>query len=269
MSLKHIWEGIKMNNILEISDLIVDYGIIRALKGVNLNVAEGSLVALLGANGAGKSTLIRTISGIVKSKSGKILYKGKDLSKVRSYKITSLGIIQSPEGRMILRGLSVEENLMVGAYSVKAEKVTVIDKNGNQTQKRVSAKTLISQTLEEVFAYFPVLKERRKQPASTLSGGEQQMLAIGRALMGRPKVLLLDEPSLGLAPLIVQDIFRILKTIKERGTTILIVEQNAYQTLKIADYVYVLELGKIKTQGTASELMKDDALVKAYLGENR
>jgi len=258
-----------MSNVLEISNLIVDYGIIRALKGVDLNVAKGSLVAILGANGAGKSTLIRTISGIVKSKSGKILYQGKDLSKVRSYKITSLGIIQSPESRMILRGLTVEENLMVGAYSVKAEKVKTIDENGNEIQKRVSAKKLISRTLEEVFAYFPVLKERRKQQASTLSGGEQQMLAIGRALMGRPKILLLDEPSLGLAPLIVRDIFRILKTIKERGITILIVEQNAYQTMKIADYVYVLELGKIKTQGTPSELMKDDALVKAYLGENR
>jgi len=258
-----------MSYILEISDLVVDYGIIRALKGVNLNVAEGSLVAILGANGAGKSTLIRTISGIVRSKSGKIIFKGKDLSKVRSYKITSLGIVQSPEGRMILRGLTVEENLMVGAYSVKAVKMAATDKNGRPTQKRISAKTLINQALEEVFAYFPVLKERRKQHASTLSGGEQQMLAIGRALMGRPKVLLLDEPSLGLAPLIVQDIFRILKAIKERGTTILIVEQNAYQTLKIADYVYVLELGRIKTQGTASELMKDDALVKAYLGENR
>ena len=164
---------------------------------------------------------------------------------------------------MIFRGLTVEENLFVGAYSLSAKRESIIAGNN----KRFSNRMLQAQTLEEVFSYFPVLKERRKQQASTLSGGEQQMLAIGRALMSRPKILLLDEPSLGLAPLIVQEIFKIIKTIKERGTTILIVEQNAYQTLKIADYVYVMELGKIKNQGTAEELLKDESIVKAYLGE--
>jgi len=256
-----------MSNVLEISNLIVDYGIIRALKGVDLNVAKGSLVAILGANGAGKSTLIRTISGIVKSKSGKILYQGKDLSKVRSYKITSLGIIQSPESRMILRGLTVEENLMVGAYSVKAEKVKTIDENGNEIQKRVSAKKLISRTLEEVFAYFPVLKERRKQQASTLSGGEQQMLAMGRALMSHPKVIVLDEPSMGLSPIYVNEIFDIIQEINKSGTTVLLVEQNAKKALSIANRAYVLETGSIVLSGDAKELMNDDSVKKAYLSE--
>lgn len=236
-----------MSNLLEIKDLVVDYGIIRALKGINLNVPKGSIVAIIGANGAGKTTTIRTVNGVVKPKSGSILLEGKDISGMEPYKLASLGMIQSPEGRLILRGLTVEENLLVGAYSVKRN-------------------VLKNQSLAEVYSYFPVLKERRLQQASTLSGGEQQMLAIGRALMGRPKILLLDEPSLGLAPLIVQEIFKIIEKIKEQGTTILIVEQNAYQTLKIADYVYVLELGKVKTEGKASDLLKDDQLVQAYLG---
>lgn len=250
----------KVAKILEIKDLVVDYGIIRAIKGINLEVEEGTIVAILGANGAGKTTTIRTINGIVKSSEGEITFKGEKITNLDPYKLASKGIIQSPEGRMILNGLTVEENLLVGAYSLKSE---VIE------GKRVSARKRTKEALEEVFGLFPVLKERRKQQASTLSGGEQQMLAIGRALMGKPKLLLLDEPSLGLAPLIVKEIFNKIQQIKELGTTILIVEQNAYQTLKIADYVYVLELGKVKTKGSAEELLKDDQLIKAYLGETR
>ncbi len=249
-----------MAKILEIKDLVVDYGIIRAIKGINLEVEEGTIVAILGANGAGKTTTIRTVNGIVKASEGEITFKGEKITNLDPYKLASKGIIQSPEGRMILNGLTVEENLLVGAYSLKSE---VID------GKRISARKRTKEVLEEVFGLFPVLKERRKQQASTLSGGEQQMLSIGRALMGRPKLLLLDEPSLGLAPLIVKEIFNKIQQIKELGTTILIVEQNAYQTLKIADYVYVLELGKVKTKGSAEELLKDDQLIKAYLGETR
>lgn len=251
--------------ILEIKDLVVDYGIIRALKGIDMKVEEGTIVAVLGANGAGKTTTIRTISGVVKAKSGHILYDGQEITNKESYKITEKGVLQSPEGRLILIGLTVEENLRVGAYSLKPIERTVV-KNGVETKVKVRVRELISETLEEVYGYFPILKERKKQQASTLSGGEQQMLAIARALMGRPKLLLLDEPSLGLAPLIVRDIFKIIEEIKKRGKTIFIVEQNAYQTLRIADYAYVLELGKIKFEGTGKELLGNDALVNAYLG---
>lgn len=247
-----------MGNILEVKNLVVDYGIIRAIKGIDLNVESGSIVAILGANGAGKTTTIRTINGLVKASEGDIYFDGEKVTNLEPYRMAKKGMSQSPEGRMILNGLTVEENLNVGAYSLKAEV---------KDQKKISKNHLKKQTLKEVYDLFPVLKERRKQQASTLSGGEQQMLSIGRALMGRPKLLLLDEPSLGLAPLIVKDIFQKIKQIKALGTTILIVEQNAYQTLKIADYVYVLELGKVKTKGTAADLLKDDQLVKAYLGE--
>jgi branched-chain amino acid transport system ATP-binding protein len=247
-----------MENILEVKNLVVDYGIIRAIKGIDLNVESGTIVAILGANGAGKTTTIRTINGLVKASEGDIYFDGEKVTNLEPYRLAKKGMSQSPEGRMILNGLTVEENLNVGAYSLKSE-----EKDG----KKFSKAHLKKQTLKEVFELFPVLKERRKQQASTLSGGEQQMLSIGRALMGRPKLLLLDEPSLGLAPLIVKDIFQKIKQIKTLGTTILIVEQNAYQTLKIADYVYVLELGKVKTEGTAEDLLKDDQLVKAYLGE--
>jgi branched-chain amino acid transport system ATP-binding protein len=248
--------------ILQVKNLVVDYGIIRAIKGIDLNVKKGSIVAILGANGAGKSTTIRSINGIVKPKSGKILFDGENITGMAPYRLAKKGIIQSPEGRMILRGLTVEENLLVGAYSLKA---TRIDGDGT-SPKKISSHQLTRQSLAEVYTIFPVLQERRRQQASTLSGGEQQMLAIGRALMGRPTLLLLDEPSLGLAPLIVKDIFGIIRKIKEQGNTILLVEQNAYQTLKIADYIYVMELGKIKTEGVASDLLKDEQLVKAYLG---
>src|SRR3989339_118492 len=252
--------------ILEIRDLIIDYGIIRAVKGINMDVNEGTIVAILGANGAGKSTTIRSISGIVKVKSGKILFDGENIVNKDPYKITALGIVQSPEGRLILNGLTVEENLLVGAYSIKAKITETVDEKGSITKNKTSRNTIIKGLLDEVYGYFPILRERRKQQASTLSGGEQQMLAIGRALMGNPKLLLLDEPSLGLAPLIVRDIFEIIKRIKEQGRTILIVEQNAFQTLKIADYAYILELGKIISQGSGETLLKDEGLVNAYLG---
>jgi branched-chain amino acid transport system ATP-binding protein len=248
---------IDMGKMLEVKGLVVDYGIIRAIKGIDLNVERGSIVAILGANGAGKTSTIRTINGLVKAAEGKILLNGEDITNLEPNRLANKGISQSPEGRMILNGLTVEENLNVGGYSLKSEEVD---------GKKISAKTVKKQMLKEVYDLFPVLKERRRQQASTLSGGEQQMLSIGRALMGKPKLLLLDEPSLGLAPLIVRDIFEKIKQIRDLGTTILIVEQNAYQTLKIADYVYVLELGKVKSEGTADKLLEDDQLVKAYLG---
>lgn len=255
-----------MSVILEVKDLIVDYGIIRAIKGINLKIEEGTIVAILGANGAGKTSTIRTINGVVKAKSGKILFDGENITSLEPYKLAQRGIYQSPEGRLILRGLTVEENLMVGAYSVKGTSIETTGEDSTIQTVKKSARKVRLETLEEVYQLFPVLKERRKQQASTLSGGEQQMLAIGRALMGKPKLLLLDEPSLGLAPLIVQEIFKAIQTIASQGTTILIVEQNAYQTLKIADYVYVLELGKVKTEGKSADLLKDDQLIKAYLG---
>jgi branched-chain amino acid transport system ATP-binding protein len=238
---------------LEINDVIIDYGIIRAVKGISMKVPNNSIVAILGANGAGKTTLIKSVSGLVKVTSGTIKLDGEEIQNKEPYKIASRGVLQSPEGRLILRGLTVEDNLLVGAYQLKS-------KGGEKRKQR------ITRLLESVYSYFPVLKERRKQQASTLSGGEQQMLAIARALMGDPNILLLDEPSLGLAPLIVKDIFNILIKIKEEGKTILIVEQNAYQTLKIADYAYVLELGKIKMEGLSKDLLSNEELVKAYLG---
>jgi len=255
--------------ILEIRDLVIDYGIIRAVKGINLTVEKGSIVAILGANGAGKTTTIKAIDAVVKPTSGSIRFDGEDITGKASYKLAGKGIIQSPEGRMILKGLTVEQNLMVGAYSLKPELRTIIGPDGVAATKRVGVRKRRREALDEVYGYFPVLKERRTQQASTLSGGEQQMLAIGRALMARPKLLLLDEPSLGLAPLIVQEIFRIIQKIKESGNTILMVEQNAYQTLKIADYVYVLELGKVKTEGKAQDMLQDAALVEAYLGKQK
>ena len=241
-------------SMLEIKDLTVSYGAIEALKQVSLKVDKGSIVAILGANGAGKSTLLRTISGVVRAKSGSIKLAGQtELLGLYPYKIAELGLIQSPEGRLILQGLTTEENLMVGTYALK-------------NRKGMSKAAQTHANLEQVFTLFPILKERRRQQANTLSGGEQQMLAIGRALMASPSVLLLDEPSLGLAPLIIRDIFAIIQQLKEAGNTILIVEQNAFQTLKIADYAYVLELGRVSIQGPASELIHDETLVEAYLG---
>ena len=262
--------------LLEIKNLVVDYGIIRAIKGIDLSVEQGSIVAILGANGAGKTSTIRTINGLVKTKSGEIVFDGKKINNIDPHKLAKLGLIQSPEGRMILNGLSVQDNLLVGAYALPArlkEKLssikkdsTLSDEQKHQAISDAKAHYHKKTVLEEVYQYFPVLKERKGQQASTLSGGEQQMLAIGRALMNRPKLLLLDEPSLGLAPLIVKDIFKIIQKIKSQGITVLIVEQNAFQTLKIADYAYLLELGKIKTEGKASDLLNDDQLIKSYLG---
>jgi len=232
---------------LSIKGLVVRYGAVEALKGIDIEVKEGEIVALLGANGAGKTSTLRTISGLVEATEGSIKLYDSVISGVEAEKIASQGIAQSPEGRAVFRDFTVEENLKIGAFTLS---------NKEQIQKN----------FDRVFRYFPVLKERRNQVASTLSGGEQQMLAIARALMSSPKLLLLDEPSLGLAPLIVRDIMRIVKEIKEEGTTIIIVEQNAAQTLKIADYAYLLELGQIKTHGYAEELRNDPKLIEAYLG---
>lgn len=247
--------------ILEVNNLQVNYGPIQAVKGINITVDEGKIVALLGANGAGKTTTLRTISGVVKKSGGTVLFDGEDITSKKAFTIASRGLTQSPEGRLVFVGLNVEDNLKAGAYSLKSK---VIEINGKKI--KVSAAKQLKDNLERVYRLFPILKDRRKQQASTLSGGEQQMLAIGRALMASPKLLLLDEPSLGLAPLIIKDIFDTLKQIKNEGTTILIVEQNALATLKIADYAYVLELGSISLEGPASELINDKRLVEAYLG---
>lgn len=235
------------NTILKLDNLTVSYGSIKALKGINIKVREGEIVALLGANGAGKTTTLKTLSGIVSAENGSIEFYGKNIVNMAPEKITALGIVQSPEGRQIFPDITVEENLRVGAFTVKSKKE-------------------IAKNFERVYKYFPILQERKKQLAGTLSGGEQQMLAIARALMGSPKVLLLDEPSLGLAPLIVKTIFEIVKEINSEGTTVLIIEQNALQTLKIADYAYVLEVGEVSMEGKANELIQDKKLLEAYLG---
>ncbi|MCL1989988.1 MAG: ABC transporter ATP-binding protein [Defluviitaleaceae bacterium] len=232
---------------LKIENLHVSYGSIKALKGINMEVQQGKVVALLGSNGAGKTTTLKALSGMVPIASGVITLFGKQTTHLSAEKIAASKMIQSPEGRQIFPDISVEENLRVGAFTLKNKKE-------------------MSTNFEKVYRYFPVLQERKKQLAGTLSGGEQQMLAIGRALMASPKILLLDEPSLGLAPLIVQDIFKIVKEINETGTTVLIIEQNALQTLKIADYAYVLEVGEMTMEGKASELIQDKRLIDAYLG---
>ncbi|MDL2323932.1 ABC transporter ATP-binding protein [Ruminococcaceae bacterium OttesenSCG-928-A16] len=237
-----------MSNIaLSIKGLKVRYGAIEAVKGIDIDVPQGSVVALLGANGAGKTSTMRTISGLTPAAEGSIVFAGQNITNMDAEKIAKLGIAQSPEGRQIFGDLTVEENLKVGAFTLHNKKV-------------------IQENFERCYHYFPRLKERRKQMSYTLSGGELQMLAIARALMASPKILLLDEPSLGLAPLVVRDIFHIIGEIKKEGTTVLIVEQNALQTLKIADYGYVLEVGELNIHGPASELIKDTRLVEAYLG---
>ena len=236
-----------MSEILRLSNVKLNYGPIAAIKGIDLSVEEGQIVAILGANGAGKTSTLKVIAGLLKPSAGEITFEGKKISGKPAHKIAQMGIMQSPEGRHVLIGLTVEENLRVGAYNIKS-------------------KEELQKNFERVYTLFPRLKERAKQQSSTLSGGEQQMLAIGRALMGSPKLLVLDEPSLGLAPLLIKDIFNTLVKIKEEGTTILIVEQNALSTLKIADYAYVLELGKISMHGKSEELLKDERLISAYLG---
>ncbi len=234
---------------LQIENLHVSYGSIAALKGIDLSVGKGKIVALLGSNGAGKTTTLKTISGLIQPQSGSISVSGESIVGLNPAKINRLGVVQSPEGRQIFPEITVEENLRIGGFTLKT-------------------RAKLKSNFERVYGYFPVLKERKKQVAGTLSGGEQQMLAIARALMASPEILLLDEPSLGLAPLIVQDIFRILKEINQEGMTILIVEQNALQTLKISDYGYVLEVGNVSMEGAADELIKDKRLIEAYLGGN-
>ena len=230
---------------LKVLDLYSSYGAIVALKGVSFEVPHGSVVALVGANGAGKSTTLNTVSGLLKPDSGSIRFEDRDIAGWRADKVTAQGLVQVPEGRQILGGLTVEENLLLGAYTRKDSE--------------------IGRDLDEIYLRFPVLKNRYQQIADLLSGGEQQMLAIGRALMSRPKLLMLDEPSLGLAPLIVQEVFRIISELKER-TTILLVEQNARKALKIADYAYVLEGGRVAQEGPTAELQGDSRIVEAYLG---
>lgn len=235
---------------LEIRDLHVSYGGIRALKGVDLTVEEGQIVTLIGANGAGKSTTLRAISGLQKPQSGSILYGGEELVGLPAKEIVRRGIIHVPEGRRVFPDMTVAENLKIGAFLRK-------DKDG------------IASDMDYVYSLFPRLKERSWQPAGTLSGGEQQMLAVGRALMSRPKVLMMDEPSLGLAPLIVKDIFSIIRRVNADGITVLLIEQNANAALRIADYGYVLETGVIALTGTGEELLRNESVREAYLGKKK
>lgn len=232
---------------LEVKEIDVYYGAIHALKKMSLEVEQGTIVTLIGANGAGKTTTLKTISGLLRPKNGTVTYKGKEITKVAPEKIVSLGICQVPEGRRVFHTMTVVENLEMGAYLRRDKKEILHD-------------------MENVYTRFPRLKERRKQLAGTLSGGEQQMLAIGRALMAKPELLLMDEPSMGLAPLLVKEIFEIIKDINSRGTTILLVEQNANMALSIADKAYVIETGEIVLQGSAEQLMKSEEVKKAYLG---
>ncbi len=232
--------------LLAVSGLESCYGRIKALKGIDLEVRKGELVALVGANGAGKTTFLRTLSGVQPMSAGKIVFAGDDISRMRADQRVRAGICQSPEGRQVFGPLSIEDNLRLGAYT--------------------QPKAQVAEDMEKVFAMFPILKEKRNLPAGTLSGGQQQMLAIGRALMGRPKMLLLDEPSMGLAPLLVQEVFNVIKTLKAQGITILLVEQNAFAALAIADRGYVLETGQVTLTGTGEELISNEQVRAAYLG---
>lgn len=233
--------------VLSIENIEAYYGEIQALRGISLDVYEGQIVALLGGNGAGKSTTLRTVSGLVQGVGGRILLEGREITNELAHHIARDGIVHVPEGRRILKGMSIQENLELGAFTVKDA-------------------ALINKRMEEVYSLFPILHERRKGDASLLSGGEQQMLAMGRALMAGPKVLLLDEPSMGLAPKLVTETMRIIARLNKAGTTILLVEQNARVALKLAHYAYVLENGEINIEGNASELAKDEAVTRAYLG---
>ena len=236
-----------MEQILRVEDINVYYGAIHAIKGISFEVNEGEIVTLIGANGAGKSTTLNTVSGLLRSKTGSIHFLGEDIGKVPAHKLVEKGLSQVPEGRRVFLQMTVQENLEMGAYTEKA--------------------STIPQNLELVYEQFPRLRERYKQVAGTLSGGEQQMLAMGRALMSQPKLLMLDEPSMGLAPILVEQIFEIIQNLHKAGTTILLVEQNAQMALSIADRAYVLETGKISLSGPASELLHNDSVRKAYLGE--
>lgn len=232
--------------LLEVKDLVVSYGSIQAIKGINFTVNKGEIVSVLGANGAGKTTTLRTLSGLLKAKSGEIIYQGTDITKVPAHKIVQMGIAQSPEGRQVFGTLTVEENIKLGAY----------------TQKHAD-----KETLKWIYELFPRLLERKRQLAGTLSGGEQQMLAISRALMAQPQLLLLDEPSLGIAPILVKQIFQAVKKISGTGVTVLLVEQNAKAALKLADRGYVLDVGHVTIQGSAKDLLEDPKVQEAYLGK--
>ncbi len=234
-----------MEDILQIKDLKVNYGGIEAVRGISFHVKVGEIVTLIGANGAGKSSTLRAISGLVKAKSGSIIFEDKEITGMDSTAIVSRGLMMVPEGRKIFPNLTVEENLRIGAYLRKDD---------------------LSADMEMVYQYFPRLKERSWQPGGTLSGGEQQMLAVGRALMGRPKLLMMDEPSLGLAPIVVQGIFDIIQKIHEAGTTVLLIEQNANMALHVANRAYVIENGKISMEGTGRDLLEDEKVKAAYLG---
>lgn len=231
---------------LKIENLSVHYGVIQAVRDVNFEVNEGEIVSLIGANGAGKTTILRTISGLIQPSNGKITFEGEEIQKRQPQKIVVKGISQVPEGRHVFSGLTVQENLEMGAF---------LRKDGN-----------LGEEYEAIFQKFPILKERRTQDASTLSGGEQQMLAMGRALMSKPRLLLLDEPSMGLAPIFIKEIFNIIQEIQQQGTTVLLIEQNAKMALSIANRGYVLETGKVVLEGTGAELLASDEVKKAYLG---
>ena len=233
---------------LEVKDLEVYYGVIQAIKGVSFEVNQGEVIALIGANGAGKTTILHTVTGLLSPKKGQMFFEGKDITKVPAHKIVSMGMAHVPEGRRVFAELSVYENLKMGAYTRKD-------------------KSEIEESLENVYRRFPRLEERKNQMAGTLSGGEQQMLAMGRALMSKPKIILMDEPSMGLSPILVNEIFDIIQAVSESGTTVLLVEQNAKKALAIADRAYVLETGNIVLEGKAKDLLEDDSIKKAYLGE--
>lgn len=235
-----------VEDMLTVNDINVYYGSIHAIKGISFSVKKGEIVTLIGANGAGKSTALNTVSGLLRSKTGSVTFLGTDIGKIQPHKIVSMGLAQVPEGRRIFLTMTVEENLEMGAYTRKAAE--------------------LADSIADVYERFPRLKERRKQIAGTLSGGEQQMLAMGRALMSKPELLMLDEPSMGLAPILVEQIFDIVKELNKAGTTILLVEQNAQMALSVADRGYVLETGKIVTSANAQELLNNDAVKKAYLG---
>ena len=233
---------------LEVRDLQVYYGMIHAIKGISFDVNQGEVIALIGANGAGKTTTLHTITGLLAPKSGSVLFEGKDITKVPAHKIVSMGMAHVPEGRRVFAELSVYENMKMGAYTRKDKKE-------------------IEESLANVYKRFPRLEERKNQMAGTLSGGEQQMLAMGRALMSKPKIILMDEPSMGLSPIFVNEIFDIIRAVSESGTTVLLVEQNAKKALSISDRAYVLETGTITMSGKAKDLLEDEAVKKAYLGE--
>ena len=237
-----------MASLLEVNNLVVNYGMIRALKGISFKVEQGEIVSLIGANGAGKTTTLHTVTGLLRAKEGSIVFKGEDITKIPAHKIVTKGLVHVPEGRRIFQSLTVSENLMMGSYTRKD-------------------KAEIANDLKHVYELFPRLEERKTQMAGTLSGGEQQMLAMGRALLSGGEMIVMDEPSMGLSPLLVSEVFDIIKSIREAGKTVLLVEQNAKKAMSISDRVYVLETGTVSMEGKASDLINDENIKKAYLGE--